>query len=918
MAMQLTMELDEADCFSDTAEVTSGRAAGFAAHVSALAMNVPNEGVSAFRLTGRELITRNECKRRLAMTSVTVSWLINDIRVLDLEKDDAGKEMVVWVFGTDRQSLLDRYVADRGVPRDPAAFEAYRSVLRGLDRGVAHRDEVILAARDFLIAEGIVANAHEIAGLIGGRMQLAGWVKNYKLASGQFVEMRTLTGSNYVPPTETFDDVLRRLNLGNHVPEGTLGDPRLRDPIFEPTGFQCRNLLLLKNEQLFRAVAMYLMVKMVDDVLPATVDRILQIAFRLDLVLRGVDLSDVRQVTERLDEYVADKSILTEDSDGVRATTVYLLYSMYETVGDWCDLLPAKERAYFRSFEVALPRRSSKFIKLLSGMDRDRLSARLTKRKGRSDRLVAGFDLSRFLVDVRFNMVRRMHEAFVEVRRELMAMTREKRDAKLPYDFWYVEHVPACLDEPAVDQLVRLRVTTRQQLMADLGFDADGKVVDHDMAQRTRGTRYYDEATEDDYLLEYIDTIGLEGAEPRPLWMVDRIRTCFFLNPAILTAEDATLRRAAMREMHMGTSHSQHAGLFLGWGGRDGNSVPYRAMSRQGRTFLPIENIYMMASMGRITVRITTTNGARPSELLQLMIDEERWGEVYDEVNRVDVTYFEAVPKMKDDWFVFFIDEDTRQAIEDLVDFLSERYYGGGNLPVIAPASCLYSKRLHGEPLPHAAYILSWNGVALDHVEFSICQRLMMHGFGDFLPYDTRHAFATMARAENMPADVLQKILHHERPSQTAMYSDPTAQEKAQHFTAFAGRRHHGADLIASGHALDGGNAAAFDRIGGLGRTPCGHCMNPHPCGDRTACVGCAYNRSNPAFRSEALRELEHAERRLRDAEDEGFARFAEQARSDVEDVQAILREMDLIELSRADNASHPDVRAGAPEPCDA
>lgn len=914
MATQLIMELDGAEGAVGAEGRGVERVCGTAA--SQLALAASDADVRAFRFIGRELITRTEVKRRLKMTGVTVQWLIDDLEVLDLELDDEGNEKVVWLVGTTRQSLLDRYVADRGIPRDPEAFEAYRSVLRGLDRNVAHRHEVIVAAREFLLSEGITPNAHELAGLIGGFGQLVEWVKAFKLASGQFVELRTFTGGASVEPTATFDDVLARLDLGKHVPEGTLGDPRLRDPIFEPTGHQCRNLLQLENEQLFRAVAMYLMVKMVDDVLPATVDRILQIAFRLDLVLRGVDLSDVRQVTERLDEYVGDKSILTEDSDGIRATTVYLLYSMYETIGDWCDLLPARDRPFFRTFEVALPRRSSKFIKLLSTMDRNRLSARLSHRKGRSDRLVAGFDLSRFLVDVRFNMVRRMHEAFRSVRRELAAMTREKRDARLPYDFWYREHVPACLDEPAVDQLVRLRVTTRQQVISSLATDAEGRVVDHDMAQRSRGGRQYDEATEDDYLLEYVDTIGLDGADPRPLWMVDRVRTCFFMNPSYMDAADGSRRRDAMREMHMGTSHSQRAGLFIGWGGRDGNSVPYRAMSRQGRTFLPIENIYMATAIGRISVRITTTNGARPSELMQLQVDDERWGEVYDEVNRVDVTYFEAVPKMKDEWFVFFIDEDTRQAIEDLIDFLSERYYGGGNLPVIPPAACLYSKRLHGEKLPPARYILNWDGTALDHVEFSICQRLVMHGFGDFLPYDTRHAFATMARIENMPADVLQKILHHERESQTAMYSDPTAQEKAQHFTVFAGRRHAVADVIARGQGLDGNDAALFDRIGGLGRTPCGHCMNPHPCGDRTACVGCAYNRSDPAYRSEALRELGHAERRLRDAEEEGFTKFAEQARSDVEDVQAILREMNLIELSRADAGSKPEVVAGVPEAC--
>lgn len=861
-----------------------------------------------------ELITRSELCRRLRMGKATVRWLVQDLKIIDVAEDEEGISRVVCPPGLDRQWLLDRYVTDYGVPSSPEAFEAYRSVFTGLDKGIEHRDEVIISARNFLLAEGLRPNAHELAGLIAGYTQLRAWVNDFKHANGHFVEARVLTGSVYVEPTQTFEDVLRRLDLGAHVPEGTLGDPTMRDPLYEPNGYQCRNLLLIENEQLFRAVALHLLIKMVDDVLPATVDRILQVSFRLDQVLRGVDISDIRELTQRLEEYVVDKTILPEDSDGIRASSVHLLYSIYETVGDWCDLLPRKQREFFRTFEIALPRRSTRFIRILAGMDYRRYGERISKRKDRSDRLVAGFDLSRFLVDVRFNQVRRMHEAYAKVRDKLAAMTQEERDHAMPYDFWYTEHVPACLDEPAVDQLVRLRVTTRQRVIGDLGRDRDGSILDHAFANQMRGGRNYDETTEDDYLLEYLETIGLDGAEPRPLWLVERVRTCFFMNPRYLTAADGSRRRAAMRDMHMGTSHTERAKSFIGWIGRGGNSVIYKAMSRQDRTFLPIENLYMATAMGRIPVRITTTNGARPSEIMQMQVDEERWGEIFDEANRVDVTYFEAVPKKKDDWFVFFIDEDTRQAIEDLIDFLSERYYGGGNLPVITPAYCLSSKRLHGEPLPPARYIMSCNGTSIDNSEFAICQRLLMHGFGDFLPYDTRHAFATVARAENMPADVLRKIMHHERDVDTALYSDPTAQEKASFFSLFSAKRHLVAEIIARSEGLSGADAEIFERIGGIGRTPGGHCMNAQPCGDMTACVGCGFNRSDPKLRGEAERELAHAERRLEEALDAGFVKFAEQARSEVEDAKAMLREMDLIELSRADNSSHPDVRAGCPE----
>jgi hypothetical protein len=844
------------------------------------------------RRPGDRLVTRGEYASELG-TGLNAVTVMHRLRAVKVARSDGGRVKYVLPHGASKESVVDAWLDENPFVDDQVIYE-HSELVSILEVQPSRR--AIQQAYAFLVAEGANVNAYELAGTIGGYKDLCrDFLLEVAMGAGKFIPLRATSGGPLIAPMETVDDVLERLAL-THPADGTGADPKARKDAQPLSGYDCRALKSLENESLFRITALYLLIRQTEDVHPDAVRRTLIQASRLDVVLKGVSLLRADEMTTRLTEYL-EKGILPLDSDGVRATAIYQLYAFYETIGDWIDLLrPGAAKKYFEAnFMVALPRRSSKFISILKRLDKDRDAAALRSRRVRRDRLVHGYDLMRFMVDVRFLQVSRMHQAYSEVVAELAAMPRSKREKQLPYEFTYRETLPALDGSPPVEQDVLLRVTTRARVLDDLAHRSTAEYL---VRQRAKGGKDYDPADEDDFLLEYVSTEpAVPGGPVRPLWLVDVVRSCFFHNPMNLRAPEMKSRRDMMKELRIGPSAAQRALPFLGFGSHYLSADIYRAMVHLGRTYLPIDNLFMAASFGRVAIRITTTNGARPSEVMQMQADPERWGQILDLQNRVDVSYFEAVAKARQEFSVFFIDERTREAVDELITFLRWRYYQNDEIPLMPCAHSLKCKRLAGEPLPDARYIMSWKGQALDHSEFTLCQRLMCQGLGDYEYYDLRHAFAAVARAENMPRDVLMKVMHHSRAEETDHYSDPTAQEKAAFFTTYSSRRMHLSSVFeAAEEILDDAEADALDRIGVLSPTPGGHCLNGEPCGDATACVGCAMNRADPSRRAEVVEMEQLAQAQLERAERLGQTRFVEQARRMVDDARAMLREMDLIE----------------------
>ena len=145
--------------------------------------------------------------------------------------------------------------------------------------------------------------------------------------------------------------------------------------------------------------------------------------------------------------------------------------------------------------------------------------------------------------------MRRMHQSFRDVCKVLRKMPAEKRRKALPYSFQYSETVPALGDEPAAEQRVLLRVTTRAELLRELAEDG----VEASISSRAPGGTAAVPGDEDEFLLEYVDTVPTRaGAPVRPLWLVEVVRSCFNLNPAYLPPADLRRRRSMLSQLRLG------------------------------------------------------------------------------------------------------------------------------------------------------------------------------------------------------------------------------------------------------------------------------------------------------------------------------------------------------------------------------
>lgn len=847
---------------------------------------------------------------RLGMAKLTVLRLA-ELGAIECADIDGVRRFTVPHDGS-RQRILDDYVVRNPAFRGDDDLDRYRTIFKALDK-VQHRIETMEAGREFLNSEGIAVSGYELAGAIGGRDQIVRFLKEDRQRRKGFQTVGEITGGAGVAATETMDQVIRRMALGNHVAKGTAADPRLKNA-FEPlTAEQCRGLLALTNESLFRVVALYLMIRLADDIAPQTVTRIIGFAHRMNAMLSGVHISSPAQMTKRLNEYVVEKSVLPDDSDHTRAGIVYMLYSIWEVVNDWLDLIQHKgSRAFFETMSFSLPRRGSRIIRALSDMERERKHATRTTRKLRSDRLVAGFDITRHLVEVRSNQVRRMHEAYRTACSVLDAMDDNELAAALPYEFWYEEHVPATSEKLAADQVVILRITTRAQLVRDLL--AQPGPVDHELRKSDVGGIRYSPEDEREYLLELVDTRAIRPDGPvNKIWLEEIARSCVYFNPAILAPGHASSRRDMLRQLELSAAAAEHGLNLVGFGPRLVHTLLYRAFAELRRLFIPIENAFITTAFGRIPIRVSTINGARPSEIMQMVHDPDSWGTIVSPETRLEIDFFKAVPKGKRKKHVFFIDKETMSAVADLVDHISERFYSNGDLTEIPPCGWLAGKQTESGTLPADRYIFRFNGNMLDHPHFVTCQRILLQGETAYLPHDERHAFATVARQEGMDVDVLQTLMNHELKSDTRYYSTPTRTEVEETIGSFIVKRHDAAVLLETAEqTLDEEQTKDLAKIGGLQKMPGGRCYQAAPCHhNMTACVGCARNGSDPLFREEILRVERRAKEALREAEEAGFMQFAAQERQRLEDAQAMLREMDLVELARADAKTIPTIQLG-------
>jgi hypothetical protein len=411
--------------------------------------------------------------------------------------------------------------------------------------------------------------------------------------------------------------------------------------------------------------------------------------------------------------------------------------------------------------------------------------------------------------------------------------------------------------------------------------------------------------------VEYHATVPLTPDSPaEPFWFLDLFRHRVFRRVEVREDSDRAEKREAFDRKwgyQSCTGWSDDGMLSLG-------SADYRPLdfihAREGHEFLPCEGIYAAALFAGLMVRMGTITGARAGEIQQIAQSPECFKQL-DNVGPKAATRWilRLVQKGRKERADYYIDEDTKNHLAEMIRFLCERH-GNQLLPIV---STEYRKT------PPDRYVLQWNGrgVSLDVLNTLI--RYLLHGVlvqamdGSIVHLTShllRHAFATEMAGLKVSVDIIAKLLHQRDTTVTKYYSRPTAKQVISAAEMiFVDRIDVGAEGLRSPEEIGRMLKDAEGKLGALTEVFGGTCVVANMCPAKFACVGCAGNAPDPAKRYQIEQKLVWAEEQVRYAVREQLPAEELKLNQLIADCKLVLEEMRMIEAARVDQSQTLTVR---------
>lgn len=515
------------------------------------------------------------------------------------------------------------------------------------------------------------------------------------------------------------------------------------------------------------------------------------------------------------------------------------------------------------------------------------------KVKTKTDLVHGQFHKLRFMARIRCNQAARLYEA---VESAIAAVTAGS--LSLPYRFSYEEVVATDRGRP-IHQRVLLALWDSSSLWdhaVEKGFGAN-RVKQNRSRDRQRG-RFSPEQTR--FFTEYRGTEPVGSSPTAPFWFLDLYRYDVFTHKR---SSEITARRATFYQKHGYTSRSH-------WEQTPGMLKPMRRhmtsdamfLEREhGYRFLHHEGIYATSLFAHMVVRVQTISGARIGEVQQIAQNPECIKQLANVGPKSDGRWLlRMVPKGRRERADFFIDEDTKNLLTEVVKF-QRQTTGEKRLPVVQHNSSRY---------PPDRYLLQWNGLGLDQGTLNTALRFLLHdtildGEGRCVHLTThllRHGFATEMASLKVPVEVIAKILHQRHLEVTQYYSQPTNQQILDAAEMlFVERIDMAAEAVRSPEEIGRMLRDAEGQIGALSEVIGGTCVVGNLCPAKFACIGCSGNAPDPerryqieTKRSWALEQITWARRERLPAEERQMKRV-------VQDCELLLEEMTLIERARVD-----------------
>ncbi len=515
------------------------------------------------------------------------------------------------------------------------------------------------------------------------------------------------------------------------------------------------------------------------------------------------------------------------------------------------------------------------------------------KVKAKTDVVHGQFHQLRFMARIRCNQAARLHEAV-----ESAISAVKAGSLPLPYRFSYEEAVATDRGRP-VRQRVLLTLWDSASLWdyaVEKGFVAN-RVKQNRSRERQRG-RFSPERRR--FFTEYRGAEPVGASPTAPFWFLDLYRHDVFNHKR---SREITARRDSFYHEHGYDSRSY-------WEQTPGMLKPLRRhmtsdavfLEREhGFRFLHHEGIYATSLFAHMVVRVQTISGARIGEVQQIAQNPECIKQLVNVGPKSSARWLlRMVPKGRRERADFFIDEDTKNVLTEVVKF-QRRTTGEKKLPVVRHQSSRY---------PPDRYLLQWNGLGLDQGTLNTALRFLLHGAirdgeGRCVHLTThvlRHGFATEMASLKVPVEVIAKILHQRHLEVTQYYSQPTKQQVLDAAEMlFVERIDVAAEAVRSPEEIGRMLREAEGQIGALTEVIGGTCVVSNLCPAKFACIGCSGNAPDPERRYQiekkrgwALEQITWARRQHLPAEERQMKRV-------VQDCELLLQEMTLIERARTD-----------------
>jgi len=325
--------------------------------------------------------------------------------------------------------------------------------------------------------------------------------------------------------------------------------------------------------------------------------------------------------------------------------------------------------------------------------------------------------------------------------------------------------------------------------------------------------------------------------------------------------------------------------------------------SQHGYRYIPFEGVYVASLIANLAIRVQTIAGARIGEVEQIAQNPECVKQLVNVGPKAATRWLlRLTPKGRKERANFYIDEDTKKLLVELVAVHREKYQSK-TLPVV---------RLRNHDRFEAdRYILQWDRKALDQAHLNSLIRFVLHGMFNgsgtgraihLTSHLLRHAFATEMASLKVPADVIARILHHRNLDVTRYYAQPTSAQVVEAAELmFIDRVDFQAEALRSPDEIGRMLKEAEGKIGALTEVIGGTCVIGNMCPVKFACVGCSGNAPDPDKSDQIQRKLAWATEQARWAEKAGLYAEQRQMKQLIGDCELMLQEMNLIKLSRQD-----------------